>query len=127
MSKALTLQYEKFFPDGNYTEKLYLMAMTAEAYVANGIVFNNDEFPDDEKAFESIQDVYFTRGNFKDDASLFAKIGAIDNSDSDEPSFKVRVYEQGTGGVMQELSASDPVTLSLYVKIIGVPKGGIVG
>lgn len=127
MAASLTLQDTKSNPTGDNDSRHYKCTLTGN-YPSGGYTINSSQFPSSEAKFSTIYRIYFNGGPFDANGIMFrADPDEFDNSDTDDPEFVLRAYEQITGGAgYTEISAGDALATSINMIIEGTIIGGVV-
>lgn len=128
---ALTERYRELYASGNKMAVGYLAQISGTYPASGGVTINNDAYPSAAQVFKKIYGIQFDFGQLDFENALYYHVdpSTLDNSDSTNPEFELDVYEDSTGGGFTELTAGGtvPANCQCYIRVFGVPKGGIDG
>lgn len=125
MAVALTEESKKTYSDGNQKKIVYKAAFTV-TYPSGGYTVNNSVLPDAEQDFKRIDRVLALPQISRAGYMYVVDYEEIDNTDTDNPFFKIRVFHEDTGaGGYTELVAGVTFIEDHYFEVEGIKKRGV--
>lgn len=128
MTVALTERDTKNRISGDNYSKHYKCVITSETYPTDGIVIEAADYPSAEADFSHVWRVWFPGGNIDANGYLYSvDPDDFDNSDTDDPTFKLKIWEAITGGSgYTEVPNSTSFSGTINLVVEGVPQGGVI-
>lgn len=122
---TITERYRNLDSSGNKLV-LGITAEIAGAYPASGgYTFDTSSLG---AIFSKINSVVFDFYQVDPENEFVGKISVPDNTDPTDPSFALTIYDEATGGMgYNEVGGGDTYAGTWYLRIEGVPLGGIDG
>lgn len=127
MSVELTL-VDKLNNNISANEKRYTYDVAISGnYPEGGYLVDEESFEGDENDFSKFKAILFLNGSAFDEDGNRYLIDSVDNSDSDNPSFRLRVFEKETGELTEtEVATAQNFSGSCKILIEGIIKDGVV-
>ncbi|MFH0814310.1 MAG: hypothetical protein V2A69_15955 [Pseudomonadota bacterium] len=125
MAIALTKIAHKLHPDGNKLQGYYSAAITG-TYPAGGYTINNAAFPSATNVFKTFDNINPMARGFVG-GGVFWSAESITNTDTTNPTARLRAWGLGTGGVdFEEVGTGIALATTAYLEIDGIVAGGVV-